>query len=304
MTKTPVLFAPYVRPEYARRTFDAIKKAKPEKLYFYCDKAREDRPLDIKKNNEIRAYLNEIDWNCEVKTFLREKHVGDVYASLWSAFDWVFENEERAIILEEDCVPSLQFFDFCDQLLEKYKDDERIWVISGNNFADNYNPNGYDYFYSFFPYMWGWATWRSRWKKVIRDRLPYESIKKYQLFDQIYADKKAARKAYKFTEKIIDTPSWDYRFTISMKCNGGLGVIPKTNLVSNIGIVGANNNGNQNFFHNRPLPETDRYEIKNTPPFVVADYGYSRHWFKVYYMNTTRKLIFKLKKKLFQLKTN
>ncbi len=86
--------------------------------------------------------------------------------------------------------------------------------------------------------MYGWASWRDRWQKVIRDQLPFEKIKEYRLFDQIYVDPAAAKQALKFTEKIVNTPSWDYRFTISMKCNGGFGIIPKVNLVSNIGIYG------------------------------------------------------------------
>jgi hypothetical protein len=300
MVETSVLFAPFARPEYARRTFEAIRKAKPKKLYFYTDKARQDKPEEIERNNEVRELVNEIDWECELKTFFREEHSGSVYISLWSAFDWVFENEEQAIILEEDCVPSPAFFDFSDKLLTKYRDDPRIWVISGNNFNDGYNPNGYDYFYSYFPYLWGWATWRNRWRKVIRDRLPYEKIEEYKLFNQIYVLPKAAKQALKFTKKIVNTPTWDYRFTISMKCHGGLGIIPKVNLVSNIGILGANNKGNVTFFHNRTLPDFEKYDINNPPPFVVADYGYSKHWFDYYYLKNAR-VPQKIKKKLLRI---
>jgi len=297
MVETPILFAPYIRPEYARKTFDAIKNAKPKKLYFYSDKAKEGIPEDIEKNNQIRAYINEIDWECDLKTFFRETHVGSVYTSLFAAFDWIFENEEQAIILEEDCVPSMAFFDFCDQLLQKYKDDQRIWVISGNNFIEGYNPNKYDYFYSYFPFLWGWATWKNRWHKVIRESLPYEKIKEYKLFNQIYANSKAAKQALKFTKNIINTPSWDYRFTISMKCNGGLGIIPKENLVSNIGLWGANSAVNHSYFHNRMLPVYNKYNICNPPPFVVSDFGYNNHWFTSYYLKKN-KLYYKIKNRL------
>lgn len=298
MVNTPVLFAPFARPEYARKTFDAIRNAKPKKLYFYSDKAREDKPDEIEKNNQVRALVSEIDWACELKTFFREKNVGNVYTALFDAFDWIFNNEEQAIILEEDCVPSIAFFDFCDQLLPKYKDDQRVWVISGNNFIEDYNPNGYDYFFSSFPYMWGWASWRSRWQKVIRDRLPYEKIKEYHLFEQIYVVPEAAKQALKFTEKIVNTPSWDYRFTISMKCNGGLGIIPKTSLVSNIGILGTHNADCNSFFHNRPLPDFDKYIINNPPPFVVSDYLYALKFYEDFYLKKN-KLLVKIMQKLF-----
>jgi hypothetical protein len=297
MVNTPVLFATFSRPDYARKTFDAIKKAKPKKLYFYSDKARDNKPDEIERNNQVRDLVKEIDWDCELITFFREKHSGDIDTSLWGAYDWVFNNEEEVIILEEDCVPSLAFFDFCDQLLPKFKDDPRVWIISGNNIIEDYNPNQYDYFFSFFPYMYGWASWRDRWKKVKRDRLPYEKIKEYHLFNQIYIEPAAAKQALKFTEKIVNTPCWDYHFTISMKCNGGLGVIPKVNLVSNIGIFGEHNKGNQSILHKRSLPAFDKYIINNPPPFVVSDYGYSKYFYNNYYLKR-KKLFYLIKEKL------
>jgi len=297
-----VLFATFARPDYARQTFNAIKKAKPKKFYFYSNKGRADKPDEIERNNQVRALVDEIDWDCELKTYFREEYV-DIYESLWGAYDWIFENEEQAIILEEDCVPSLAFFDFCEQLLPKYKDDQRVWVISGNNFIEGYNPNSYDYFFSYFPYMYGWASWRNRWQKVIRDRLPYEKIKEYRLFDQIYINPTAVKQALKFTEKIVDTPAWDYRFTISMKCHGGFGIIPKVNLVSNIGISGEHNKGNQSVFHKKTLPDYDKYKISKPPPFIVPDYGYSKHWYDSYYLRKNS-LIYKVKNRLLGLIKN
>lgn len=300
MVETPVLFITFARPEYARRTFNAIKKARPRKLYFYSDKAREDRPDEILRNNQIREYINEVDWDCDLKLYFREKHSGDIDTSLWGAYDWIFENEEQAILLEEDCLPSLPFFDFCDQLLPLYKDDKRIWLISGNNFIEGYNPNGYDYFFNYFPYMYGWASWRDRWQKINRGPLPYEKIKEYRLFDQIYTNRKASSEALKFTRKIINTPAWDYRFTMTMKCNGGFDIIPKINLVSNIGLTGEHNKGNPSTFHNRELPDFEKYNISNPPPFVVPDYGYTQEWYDLYYLKR-RTLLYKIKSRIIKL---
>lgn len=295
-TSVPVLFITFARPDYARQTFEGIKKAKPSILYFYSNKARIDKPDEINKNNAIRAFVDEVDWHCELKTFFREEYV-DIYTSLWSAIDWVFENEEQAIILEEDCVPSLAFFDFCSQLLPKLKDDQRIWVLSGNNFIEGYNPNGYDYFYSYFPYLYGWASWRNRWQKVIRERLPYEEIVNYRLFDHIYVKSVAVKQALNFTKKIVDTPAWDYRFTISMKCNGGFGVIPKINLVSNIGITGVHNSRYSGFVHQRCLPENPEYVVAKQPPFIFPDFNYTEHWYKTYYLKKN-KILYKILKKI------
>lgn len=303
MVETPVLFVTFARPEYARKTFDAIKRAKPRKLYFYSDKGRKDEPNEIERNNQVRALVNEINWDCDLKTFFREKHSGNIDVSLWGAYDWIFENEEQAILLEEDCVPSLAFFDFCDQLLPKYKEDKRIWVVSGNNFIEGFNPHGYDYFFSYFTFMYGWASWSDRWQKVIRDRLPFEKIKEYRLFDQIYVDPVAVKHALKFTKKIVNTPCWDYRFTISMKCQGGFGIIPRVNLVSNIGLSGEHNKGGENIFHKRILPDFEKYIISSHPPFVVPDYGYSKYWYDSYYLKRER-IFHKLKKGLLRLIKN
>ncbi len=300
MVRTPVLFVTFARPEYARQTFDSIKKAKPAKLYFYSNKARESNMEETERNDQIRSFVNEIDWDCELKTFLRDEYV-DIYTSLWSAFDWIFDNEEQAIILEEDCVPSKAFFDFCDQMINSFKDDPRIWVVSGNNFIEGYNPNGYDYFFSYFPFMYGWASWRDRWHKIIRGSLPYEKIREYRLFDQIYADRQAAKSAVKFTERIKDTPAWDYRLTISMKCNGGFGIIPKVNLVSNIGLTGTHNEGRQSIFHQRPLPGFEKYVINNPPPFIVPDFGYSKCWYDSYYLKR-KKFLNRIMKKVRNIK--
>ena len=128
---TAVLFETFARPQYARQVFDQIKKAKPKKLYFYSNKARVDRPDEVRNNEEIRSWVKEIDWDCELHTFFREEYV-DVYTSVQGAMDWVFENEEQAIVLEDDCVPSVAFFEYCDFFLNKYKEDKSILLPSGS----------------------------------------------------------------------------------------------------------------------------------------------------------------------------
>jgi hypothetical protein len=290
MVETPVLFVSFARPEYARQTFNAIKKAKPSKFYFYSNKARLNDPIEIEKNNQIRAFVNEIDWECELKTFFRDEYVG-IYNSLWGAYDWVFENEEQAIILEEDCVPSLAFFDFCEQLLPKFKNDLRVWVISGNNYFDSFNPSGYDYIFTRHPFKYGWASWRSRWRKIERGKIPWEDIKRYELHRQQYSISK--RKAVfwiKEQEKIIKflegKPAWDYMLDFTIMKEGGLGIIPSVNLVKNIGCFGEHSKGGDRIYHNRETILSDRYYIKNAPPFVIPDYKYDQFFFNKYYANS------------------
>jgi len=281
----PTLFIPFARPEYARQTFDAIKKVKPKKLYFYCDKARERNEEEIKNNNIIRNYIKEIDWECDLKTWFRDENIG-VYQSILDAIDWFFEHEEMGIILEEDCLPSIAFFDFCRQLLPKYKDDFRVWYIGGNNLIEEYTPNTYDYYFTFFAYQWGWATWANRWKKIIRTGFDVEKIIEYKLYDQLYASKRGAKSAYKFLNKVKNEQgiwkpkSWDLMFIMTSRINGGFGIAPRINLVSNIGVFGTNSKGINKITHNRKIPSDANYIILKHPPFVVPDFKYNQIFIK------------------------
>ena len=304
MSDIPVLFITFARPEYAKKTFEGIRAAKPQKLYFYSNKARNDFADEIERNEQVRNLINEVDWECDLKIFLRDKHV-NIYDSLWGALDWIFENENHAIVLEEDCVPSLAFFDFCSQLLPKYEKDTRIWVISGNNFIEGYNPHNYDYFFSPFAYQYGWASWKDRWQRLNRSGFDVNKIIEYDLYRQIYGSRKGANHAYKWLKRqcdekgIFNSEAWDYTFQMTMRCNGGFGVVPSINLVSNIGTIGAHTKGYQNRIHNRQLPSSAAYKIRNHPPFVVSDYHFTN---KFFHTITNRKTSF-LKRLLLYIST-
>jgi hypothetical protein len=293
MTDTPVLIATFARPEYTRLTFNAIKQAKPKKLYFYSNKARENNPDEIERNGQVRALVQEVDWDCELKTFFREEYV-DLYASLWGAYDWLFDNEEQGIILEDDCVASRAFFDYCDKLLPKFKDDHRIWLLSGNNFFEHYNPNGYDYIFTRYPYQWGWATWRNRWQRILREDIPWEEMKKYDLFRQIYPSKRQADYHIKSEDRIYKSiqtrPAWDFTLGFTVKKEGGFGIIPSKNLVKNIGHFGTHSEGFNKLTHDRIILNSDGYSIENPPPFIVPDYKYDQYFFKNFYYKKARLL--------------
>lgn len=290
-TSVPVLFITFARPEYARKVFDQIKIAKPKTLYFYSNKARDDAD-ELKKNIEVRSYIHEIDWDCKLHTYFREEYV-DVYTSFLGALDWVFSTEEDAIILEEDCVPSLAFFDFCEKLLPKFKHDNRVWLITGDNFYPEYNPSGYDYIFTRYPYQWGWATWRSRWEQVLRSKIPWQEMKDYKLYYQLFPDSKEAKyridsdnQAYK---SVSNNPCWDLLFGFTVKMNGGFGIIPKINLVSNIGTHGIHSNKINDKVNNKAIPSNNMidYPLLNPSPFVVPDYRYDRYFHKHYYKKKT-----------------
>lgn len=275
MVETPVLFITFVRPEYARQTWNGIKAARPKVIYFYSNKGRVEMEGEIERNNEIRSYINEINWKCELHTWFREDCV-NVYDSLRGAIDWLFENEESGIILEEDCVPTKAFFSFVDQMVEKFKNDKRVWCISGDNIIKQ-NPSGYDYIFSHLHAMYGWASWRDRWNMIDWNHLYIKEMIDEHIYYRLFKTKEQARakekSLIKLEEMLYRTKCWDYIFGLVMDQHHALTVQPKEHLVKNIGVAGQHHKqGKISQYNCDPNPSKDYYIIKKEPPFVFADF--------------------------------
>lgn len=236
MFDTPILFIVFNRPDVTGIVFNEIKKAQPKQLFIAADGPRLNRPSDLELCNETRSIINQIDWPCEVKTLFREQNLGCGNA-VSSAITWFFEHVEQGIILEDDCLPSSSFFMYCQNLLEQYKDDERIMHIGGVNFQNgNHRGNG-SYYFSAVPHVWGWASWRRAWKKYdfnVRDFYLFVREEKiYKYFD----NEKLAQHWLDHFKSVyyhqIDT--WDHQWTFAVLNNEGLSIIPNINMISNIG---------------------------------------------------------------------
>lgn len=278
MVETPVLFETFVRTDYARLVFDAIKAAQPKKLYFYSNKGRADHEGEIERNEEIRSWVKEIDWDCELHTWFRDECV-DVYTSLRGAISWLFDNEEAGIVLEDDCVPTQAFFNFCDQMIEKFRNDRRVWYVSGDNFA-NINPGGYDYIFSRYHWMYGWASWADRWHSIDWDNLRIVETVESGIAYQLYKTKRQAdnrnNQILKFKEFVERTYCWDYIFGLCADQNNSLGVFPKKHLIWNAGVNGEHHRGKTqvSWVNIQPVDCDNPYEISNEPPYVFANQEY------------------------------
>jgi hypothetical protein len=252
MTKVPiapVLLLIFNRPETTRKVFDAIRKAKPEKLYVVADGPRADQTEDAGKCEAARRIVTAIDWDCEVHFNFRNVNLG-CGAGINEGINWFFSHEEEGIILEDDCVPSPSFFRFCSEILAKYRYDTRVMAIGGNNFEKPpTRENEYSYTFTSYTYVWGWASWRRAWKLNDFNMQLYPEIekKKYltghfnstyerHLFDYIF------EKMYTGGESVNRKRIWDYQWQFSCKINSGLVIVPNQNLVVNIGFgAGATN---------------------------------------------------------------
>ena len=234
--KTAILFIVFNRPETTIKVFEKIRQAKPLRLYVACDGPREGYKSEKEKVNKVREILTKLDWPCEVKTLFRDKNLG-CKKGVSSAISWFFEYEEQGIILEDDCVPHLDFFPFCENLLDRYASDERVSIITGNNFQNGKWRGDASYYFSKYNHIWGWATWRRSWLNYDGDVKFWPEWSKSKAWFDHMPDKVERgywQNIFELVQKEqIDT--WDYPWTASIWYKDGLTVTPNVNLVSNIG---------------------------------------------------------------------
>jgi hypothetical protein len=234
---TPVLFLFFTRPETAKRVFKEIRKAKPRKLFLAADGPRENVPGEDRLCAKTRHVVESlIDWDCEVKRLYREHNLGCKEA-VSSAINWFFSQVEEGIILEDDTLPTQSFFQFASKMLERYRNEQKIMHVGGNNYQDGRIRGDGSYYYSRTACSWGWATWRRSWKKydvdmaglsddwtgIINNHLDFPLWPEYW---HIMLQKTAKNE--------IDT--WDYQWHYAIRKNGGYCILPNLNLVSNIGV--------------------------------------------------------------------
>lgn len=268
---TPILFIIFNRPDTTKGVFEAIRKAKPPKLFVAADGPRPDKPGEWEKCQKVREIVTAVDWDCEVKTLFRDTNLG-CKVGVSRAIDWFFQRVEEGIILEDDCLPTQSFFRFCQELLERYRYDERVMMISGNNFQFGRQCGSYSYYFTKYTHIWGWASWKRAWKFYDVNMNLWPEIKKKgllrglvnnskemnyweQIFDRVHASK-------------IDT--WDYQWTFCCWVQNGLSVLPKVNLVSNIGLgIESTHTHKDSPLANMPVLPME-FPLKH-PPFLLCD---------------------------------
>lgn len=298
MVETPVLYITFARPEYASQSFAAIKKAQPKKLYFYSNKARDEKPDEVARNLEVRSYINQIDWDCEVKTWFRDEYV-EVFTSLWGAIDWVFKNEEKAIIIEEDVVASFAFFDFMDQALDMYKSNEKIFLVSGNNPVPSKSPKGLDAFASRYSTIFGWGSWKNRWDTLDRRMKGWPELKRSNAFKKYWNNYFMRKVQSYYFDRYYNLLSaddtylgpWDFITDYNFISQGKYCLLPKENLAADIGVAGANHSTGVK----SPLMEVtyfdDKYPISRVQQ-ITAPTNFDFHRFMVYRVGMVAKRAF------------
>lgn len=271
----PVLFIIFNRPDSTSRVFEKIRQAKPSRLYIAADGPREGREDDIQSCQETRAITEQIDWDAEVFRDFSEKNLG-CRDRVISALNWIFSQEERAIILEDDCVPHPSFFRFCEELLERYRDDRRVMSITGSNpQGDRKRRNQDSYFFSYFPYIWGWATWRRAWHLFDSELKDWPEVKK----DKWLVDLFGQRSTAKIWENILNAriersgkaSAWDPHWKYSCFVQSAFCIIPSVNLITNIGFGETATHTKQSIVYNANMPTEEMRFPLVEPRCMIRD---------------------------------
>lgn len=237
MFNTPILFIIFNRPETTLRVFEKIKQLEPRQLFIAADGARSDHPGETKICAEVRKIALKIDWQCNVKTLFREENLGCGKA-VSSAISWFFENIDEGIILEDDCLPDISFFQFCTDMLNHYRENKNVYQINGTCWHRSIFKN---YSFTNYPLIWGWATWRDRWQKYDYEMTKLDDYIKSGRIAKVSAKSSVQKHFIKIfldcKSGIIDT--WDCQWALTVFNYNGICISPDCNLISNIG-CGAN----------------------------------------------------------------
>jgi len=243
-----VVLIVFNRPELTSAVFETVRKARPKTLYVISDGPRASVPTDFQKVADTRAVTEAIDWPCEVKRLYAEGNIG-IKRSYDEGLSWVFSQSEEAIILEDDCLPSSSFFRYCSELLEHYRDDERVMLISGMCLALNAEgsavvpavvpalvPTADSYRFSRYPLTWGWATWGRAWQHYNGEIEVADDATERRWLTELFQDRVAVDYwHFIFSENAKKYTHWDIAWARSCFKRKGLAVHPCLNLISNIG---------------------------------------------------------------------
>jgi len=230
-----VLLIAFNRPDSTSRVFEAIRRARPARLFIACDGPRLERPGEADKVAEVRAFASQVDWPCDVQRRFLDHNLGCGHCPA-TAIDWFLKEAGEGVILEDDCVPEPAFFRFAQVMLERHRKDPRVGIISGTKIALEVD-FGASHGFSRVPACWGWATWQRAWDGY---QLHPEPVSPDEAWTRTLHPKTVRNLARAVAEQQgSKVHAWDYQFMLHLLRKGMLTVVPNVNLVLNIGFDGS-----------------------------------------------------------------
>lgn len=280
--EVPVLLIAFNRPDITKNSFNSIREVRPKKLYVAIDGPRSNKQDEAKLCKQVLHITQNVDWECDTQYLIREKNLG-CKLGVTGAISWALSNEDRVIVIEDDIVAVPAFFSYAQELLERYKDNERIAMISANQYTPIEMEN--DYLFTKYGHIWGWATWKRVWdnfdvnvpelETAVNSSLPamsFESEKEKKYYKKYFS-------TWLSRIKHDTENAWGPQFTFFRFQNSLLSVAPKVNLASNIGNVSSRTNNvaitNQHYY-----PATINFKLVNFPIKIECDKEYDKYHFK------------------------
>ena len=236
MLNTPVILSVFNRPETTRRVFEAIELARPKQLFVFADGPRS--AAEEVECAQVRAIVGNVSWACDANYHYSETNRGarECYTS---GVDWAFSAVDEGIVLDDDCVPDPTFFRFSQDMLQRYRDDQRVMMVSGTNYLGHWKTSTQSYHFSHFGSVWGWASWRRAWSlydagmSAWGDETVKKGIRELLADDEVYAYQ--ARRFDRLFGEASDRHSWDLPWSLARLVHAGVTIVPSENLVTNIG---------------------------------------------------------------------
>lgn len=299
---TPILLIAWRRPKETNEVINSLRKIKPKKLFISCDGAREGNLEEYQKVKKTQEIINNsINWDCDVKTQISDFNLG-CKIGVSTAINWFFSYVNEGIIIEDDVIAHIDFFQFCQELLEKYRNDKRIWCISGSNNQNGIIRGSSSYFFSKIPLIWGWATWKDRWAEYDMDLNQWPEAKTSKILENIFTDqleKQYWENNWELFYKFGKPDTWDYAWVFACVINNGLTIIPNKNLIMNIGF-------NEEAYHTKWYRETSKVESIGKdlihPKFIICNLEAEKYQFDYFFGGYSKRLknnpILRIKNKL------
>lgn len=231
---TPVAVVFFNRIDPLRRLVTRLAEVRPEKVYLIGDGERPSKVGEGAKVVECREFLQKLPWPCEVKCNFAKTNMG-CRERVTSGLDWVFEQEERAIILEDDCIPEPEFFPWAEKMLERFQEEEKVLSVGGTNLRPQLCDQSVDCTLTKYAMIWGWATWRRAWKKNEKELPSFRIACKLHQFKK-WLGKWRAEWYWRYLLTHVKS-SWGYRWAFTHFINEAYCVLPPVNLVENIGMT-------------------------------------------------------------------
>jgi hypothetical protein len=267
---TPLLLIAWRRPHTLRQVIDAIRPVEPTRLYVACDGPNPERPGEAEKVAASRSVIeHEIDWPCQIERLYSDVNQG-CGLGVSRAITWFFEQVEEGIILEDDCIPHPSFFPYCTALLERYRFDTRVWCINGNSLQNGIWRGDGSYYFSSYPNVWGWASWRRCWMHYDFEINQWPVLRDIGLLAAIQqADENKYISELWETSRNKRIDSWCHQWLFTCISNGGLSVSPNHNLIQNIGFGPGASHTFEAPNTNSKLDKT--IDPENHPSFILRD---------------------------------